>query len=381
MGVEEAEPGTEPEPGPGPGPETVRAPVEPLFKRWGRAPVEPFVATAGGDLVGKVGSRVSSGGLRLGRVEEEGEETPPAEHSSMQWGRASVGQSLAVTVIDDLPVVARSQGSSSMFVPGRVQEERARIAPAEPSSTSGSKSSFVTAPVDEIDAPVVSRNSSGAAREDVAERGATASSARIDFLVDTLLAAAGYNEVTDTFDLEPRVISRPQPGDPQLPLESTPAAPDHLQLPNDLSRVTAITLLVEDLDLTRRFYEQILLSAPIHEDENSAAFLVNDGELTLNLYSSADSGDNMFLGDDLPVGRGKQAGRRVQLSVAVGDVDVVYARLRGLEDGEGEGKEKGKERPLVVEGLREPQMRPWGVRTVMFQDPAGHCWEVSEEGG
>lgn len=121
---------------------------------------------------------------------------------------------------------------------------------------------------------------------------------------------------------------------------------------------------------------------PVHEGEHSAAFLFNDGTLIVNLYASSDAGDRMLLGDGVPVGRARGAGRRFQLSVAVGDVDGVYARLRGLEDddgGGGGGGGKGKERALVVEGLTEPRMRSWGVRNVTFQDPSGHCWEVAEE--
>lgn len=152
--------------------------------------------------------------------------------------------------------------------------------------------------------------------------------------------------------------------------------------PNTLTRVSAITLLVEDLALTRRFYEHVFSVAAVQEDDNSAAFPFNDGTLFVNLYSSLDAGDRSLLGAGVQVGRERDAGRRVQLGVAVEDLDGVYARLRRLEEDNGggsSGRGKGKEKALVVRGLTEPRLTGWGVWTIMFQDPSGHCWEVTRE--
>jgi catechol 2,3-dioxygenase-like lactoylglutathione lyase family enzyme len=162
------------------------------------------------------------------------------------------------------------------------------------------------------------------------------------------------------------------------PARGPPGTP---QDPNRLSTVTAITLLVEDLPLTRRFYERVFCVEPTREDEHSAAFSFNGGALAVSLYMSSDAREHRLLGRGVHVGRMREVGRRFQLRVAVESVDEVYARLRRLEEEEEveEAKGEGEGWPLVVEGLTGPRLRPWGARTVTFQDPAGHCWEVAEE--
>lgn len=165
-----------------------------------------------------------------------------------------------------------------------------------------------------------------------------------------------------------------------------PPPPSAPKDPNRSPRITAITLLAEDLALSKRFYEQAFCVEPVHEDEHSAAFYFNDRSLAVNLYMPFGVREDRPLGRGEHAGRVGEVGRRLQLSVAVASVDEVYARLRGLEGEEGEdgegmgnGSWKGKDRALVVEGLTEPRLRPWGVRTVTFQDPSGHCWEVVQE--
>lgn len=106
------------------------------------------------------------------------------------------------------------------------------------------------------------------------------------------------------------------------------------------------------------------------------AFRLNGGSLILGLYVSPDARENRILDPAVHVGRTRDVGRRFMLSVKVDDVDKVYGRLRGLE-GMGACWE-GMGRALVTGGLTEPRTRPWGVRTMTFQDPAGHCWEVGQ---
>ncbi|ROV95887.1 hypothetical protein VSDG_05237 [Cytospora chrysosperma] len=160
---------------------------------------------------------------------------------------------------------------------------------------------------------------------------------------------------------------------PVVPSSTGPARgpPGTRQDPNRLPTVTGITLLVEDLPLTRRFYERVFCVGPTREDAHSAAFSFNGGALAVILCVSSDASEHRLLGRGVHAGRVRDVARRFQLRVAVESVDEVYARLRRLEEGEGW--------PLVVGGLTRPRLGPWGVRTVTFQDPAGHCWEVSEE--
>ena len=55
------------------------------------------------------------------------------------------------------------------------------------------------------------------------------------------------------------------------------------------------------------------------------------------------------------------AGARMQLTLAVDDVDEVASDLQA----------RG------VELLNGPMDRPWGIRTAAFKDPAGHIWEIA----
>ncbi|KAJ0122758.1 hypothetical protein J7T55_003274 [Diaporthe amygdali] len=152
---------------------------------------------------------------------------------------------------------------------------------------------------------------------------------------------------------------------PPQPSE-TPAAATQ-----DLNRVSAITLLVEDLARTKRFYERVFGAPCLFEDATSAALRFNGGALIVNLCESADARREGLLGPGVDVGERGDADRRFLLSVFVDDVEVVYRRLRGLGGEGGEG--------VVVEGLMGPVTRPWGMRVVTFRDPAGHCWEVAQD--
>ncbi|KAL1864307.1 hypothetical protein Daus18300_007730 [Diaporthe australafricana] len=137
-----------------------------------------------------------------------------------------------------------------------------------------------------------------------------------------------------------------------------------------LARVSAITLLVEDLARTKRFYSRVFGAPCAFEDATSAALRFNGGALIVNLCESADARDVGLLGPGVRAGERGDVDRRFLLSVLVDDVEEVYSRLRQVEE-EGEG--------VVVEGLTGPVTRPWGMRVVTFRDPAGHCWEVAQD--
>jgi catechol 2,3-dioxygenase-like lactoylglutathione lyase family enzyme len=118
--------------------------------------------------------------------------------------------------------------------------------------------------------------------------------------------------------------------------------------------ITAITLFVDSLAVTKDFYRQVFGRPWTYEDEVSAVFTI--GDLMVNLLQT-DQADELIapalVGDD-------NAGRRFQFSLSVEDVDAAYEELTS----------RG------VKFLNGPLDRPWGIRTATFADPSGHVWEV-----
>jgi catechol 2,3-dioxygenase-like lactoylglutathione lyase family enzyme len=121
-------------------------------------------------------------------------------------------------------------------------------------------------------------------------------------------------------------------------------------------RVFAITLVVEDLDAAREFYQRAFGLPEHYYSGDSAVFRF--GDLLINLLE-ADKGPGLL--DPVPVAP-VESGVRVQLTVPVDDVDAVAAGL--VERGVGL--------------LRGPEDRPWGPRTASFRDPGGHVWEIAQ---
>lgn len=120
--------------------------------------------------------------------------------------------------------------------------------------------------------------------------------------------------------------------------------------------ISAITLFVEDLDETKRFYQEVF-GLPVHfEDDVSAVFKF--GDTLINLLQSTAA---VELIDPANVGSA-DAGARLQLTIEVDDVDAVCAELTS----------RG------VKLLNGPLDRPWGIRTASFRDPAGHIWEIAK---
>jgi catechol 2,3-dioxygenase-like lactoylglutathione lyase family enzyme len=120
--------------------------------------------------------------------------------------------------------------------------------------------------------------------------------------------------------------------------------------------ISAITLFVEDLRTTKRFYQEVF-GLPVHyEDDDSAVFKF--GNTLINLLKSTAARELIEPADVASPG----AGSRVQLTIDVNDVDAISAELtrRG------------------VELLNGPMDRPWGIRTASFRDPAGHIWEIAK---
>ena len=120
-------------------------------------------------------------------------------------------------------------------------------------------------------------------------------------------------------------------------------------------RVSAITLFVEDLEATRRFYQEVFGLPVVFEDDDSTVF--DFGNTVVNLLKTTAAGE---LIEPAGVAR-REAGARFQLTIEVDDVDATCADLA----------ERG------VELLNGPVGRPWGVRTASFSDPGGHIWEIA----
>jgi len=118
--------------------------------------------------------------------------------------------------------------------------------------------------------------------------------------------------------------------------------------------IGAITLFVEDLDTTKRFYQTTFELPVVFEDANSAVFKI--GGTLINLLKIECANE---LVEPAQVAR-RDAGSRQVFSIEVDDVDAMCAKLTA----------RG------VRLLNGPMDRPWGIRTASFQDPAGHIWEI-----
>jgi catechol 2,3-dioxygenase-like lactoylglutathione lyase family enzyme len=120
--------------------------------------------------------------------------------------------------------------------------------------------------------------------------------------------------------------------------------------------ISAITLFVEDLARTKRFYQDVFGLPIQYEDDASAVF--NFGNTLVNLLASGEAPELIAPAAVAP----PDAGARYQFTISVDDVDAMCDEL----------KRRG------VELLNGPMDRPWGIRTAAFRDPAGHIWEIAK---
>ena len=119
--------------------------------------------------------------------------------------------------------------------------------------------------------------------------------------------------------------------------------------------IHAITLFVEDLATTKRFYEEVFRPPLIFEDDVSAVFRFENTLINLLDVSEAPE-----LIQPATVAK-PDSGARLQFTIEVDDVDAMCAEL----------SRRG------VDLLNGPMDRPWGIRTASFRDPAGHIWEIA----
>ena len=120
--------------------------------------------------------------------------------------------------------------------------------------------------------------------------------------------------------------------------------------------IFAITLFVEDLEVTKAFYQRVF-GLPVHfEEGNSAVFKF--GDTMINLLRISQAGELVEPATVAP----REAGSRFVFTIAVDDVDAMCAELA----------ERG------VELLNGPMDRTWGIRTASFVDPGGYIWEIAQ---
>jgi catechol 2,3-dioxygenase-like lactoylglutathione lyase family enzyme len=133
-------------------------------------------------------------------------------------------------------------------------------------------------------------------------------------------------------------------------------------------RIHVITLAVDDLDRSLRFYRDGLglettgiIGTEFVGDEESAAGAVAvfelHGGLLLSLYPRAD------LAKDAKVPAPSRASGHFSLGHAVASKEEVDSLLRAAEAAGA----------LLTE---EAHDRPWGIYSGYFRDPDGHLWEV-----
>jgi catechol 2,3-dioxygenase-like lactoylglutathione lyase family enzyme len=122
------------------------------------------------------------------------------------------------------------------------------------------------------------------------------------------------------------------------------------------SGIGAITLFVDDLDATKRFYREVFGLPVTYEDDDSAVF--DFGNTIINLLRSTAARELI----EPEVVASREAGARSQFTIEVDDVDAMCAQLRS--------------RGVAL--LNGPMDRPWGIRTASFSDPAGHIWEIAK---
>ena len=119
--------------------------------------------------------------------------------------------------------------------------------------------------------------------------------------------------------------------------------------------IDAITLFVEDLGESRRFYQEVFEVPVAFEDDASVVF--NFGNTVINLLMATSANELI----EPALVAAPDGGSRMQFTIGVEDVDAMCAQL--AEHG--------------VTLLNGPMDRPWGVRTASFCDPGGHIWEIA----
>jgi len=123
-----------------------------------------------------------------------------------------------------------------------------------------------------------------------------------------------------------------------------------------LKGIATVTLFVEDLSATKRFYQQVFGLSVVFEDNDSAVFKF--GNMLVNLLKFTEAKELI----EPAKAASRDSGSRFVFTVNVDDVDALCAELAS----------RG------VKLLNGPMDRPWGVRTASFMDPGGYIWEIAK---
>lgn len=121
--------------------------------------------------------------------------------------------------------------------------------------------------------------------------------------------------------------------------------------------IDAITLFVEDLGETKRWYQAFFAKPPMFEDPNSVVYAL--GESVVNLLHVSAVPELI----EPAAAALRTDGSGIVLTLAVDDVDATATELQ--------------RRGTTL--LNGPMDRPWGIRTASFRDPDGHIWEIARK--
>jgi len=103
------------------------------------------------------------------------------------------------------------------------------------------------------------------------------------------------------------------------------------------------------------FYGISLGLSQLFKDEVSAVFRC--GQTMINLLLEVEAGDLVY-----PAKVSSSNAVKAVYTLRCADIDGAAAELEAAG----------------VKLLNGPMDRPWGVRTVSFQDPSGHTWELAD---
>jgi len=121
-------------------------------------------------------------------------------------------------------------------------------------------------------------------------------------------------------------------------------------------RLSAVNLIVGDLEGVKAFYRQAFGLDSLHEEDDLAIFRLGETFFALR-HDPARPTDPSE--EYLRLAK-KGAG---QFSIRVEDVDAVHAELAANG----------------VTFIDGPTDRPWGMRTLTFSDPAGYTWGIAQD--
>jgi catechol 2,3-dioxygenase-like lactoylglutathione lyase family enzyme len=126
---------------------------------------------------------------------------------------------------------------------------------------------------------------------------------------------------------------------------------------NQIDNLETVTLFVEDLPAARSFYEKVFGRPSVYQDD--VCTVIRLESVMINLLQASEAPPLLAPVSPAPAGTLP----RVMLTIRVADIDSVCEGLA----------------TLGVALVNGPINRPWGRRTAVFLDPAGHAWEIAQE--